>query len=91
MPNPSPQYRVNTYTSTGALGIWYVLELSLDGGATWAPVQGSSRQWAATNGYVASKTQATIVAQLATYHNAVIGDVTNPANWTTGPVVAGPE
>lgn len=82
------QYRVITYTNSTTNAVWYLLQVSNDGGATWTAVKTTDR----TNwpfGIVASQTQSVVVTAMNTYHQTFVNDLSS-SNWTAGPVVAGP-
>ena len=85
------EYRVNTYTNTVTAAVWYFLETSTDAGVTWQRVNaGAAAAWAATGGWIASQTEATVVAVMNTLHAKAIADLSDLSIWTVGPVVAGP-
>jgi len=82
------QYQVVTYTNNATNAIWYLLEQSVDG-INFFPVTSTNlKNW--PSGYVASQQQAVVVAAMNAYHQAVLNDLANGANWTVGAIVAGP-
>ena len=82
------QYQVVTYTNNASKAVWYLLEQSVDGVNFFPVMSNDTKTW--PYGYVVSQVQATVVTAMNTYHQAVLNDLSNPANWAAGAIVAGP-
>lgn len=90
------QYRVVKATNNNPPNaVWFVLQESLDGGASWSPNMSSSRVnpksgIVTTGGYITSQVEAQMVTAMNYFHAVALNDPTNPANWvyvvTDGPI-----